>query len=83
MERGLAIDVNADAAALRVVEALAKALPDLRIVINHCAGAKFTGQPPDEAWSDGVWRCATNASVFMKVSALAGADWKERRERSG
>jgi L-fuconolactonase len=59
MERGLAIDV------------LAKALPDLRIVINHCAGAKFTAQPPDGAWSDGVRRCAANANVFMKVSALA------------
>ena len=71
MERGLAIDVNVDAAALRVIEALAKALPDLHIVINHCAGAKFTAQPPDGAWSDGVRRCAANANVFMKVSALA------------
>ena len=56
---------------MRVIEALAKAMPDLRIIINHCAGAKFTGQPPDEAWSDGVRRCAANANVFMKVSALA------------
>ena len=69
-DRDLAVDVMTDAARLPLVVELAKALPALRIVINHCAGAKFDGQPPPAAWRDGIRACAPHLNIFMKVSSL-------------
>ena len=69
-ERDLALDVMADAARLQLVVALAEAMPALRIVINHCAGARFDGQPPPDEWRDGIRACAPHKNIFMKVSAL-------------
>ena len=69
-ERDLALDVMTDATRLPIIVALAAAMPTLRIVINHCAGARFDGQSPPAAWREGIRACAPLANVFMKVSAL-------------
>jgi L-fuconolactonase len=50
------------------VAALAEAVPDLRIVIDHLGGAK--GEKVDPAWEAGVRKLAAHRNVFMKVSSL-------------
>jgi L-fuconolactonase len=50
------------------VAALAQAVPELRIIIDHLGGAK--GEKVDPAWEAGVRKLASHRNVFMKVSSL-------------
>jgi L-fuconolactonase len=68
--RGLCLDVPSTAAWITPAERLAHAVPDLRLVINHVAGATVTGGPPDAAWLRLVDGLARHPQVFMKVSGL-------------
>ncbi len=61
------------------VARLAKAIPDLRIVINHCANLRIDGRRPPQSWTDGMRRCAESPRVYCKVSALVeGAGTREK-----
>lgn len=66
---GLQLDLNGSNAMLPHALALAEAVPDLRIVINHLGGS---GDPTKlkEGWKEGISRLAERPNVFMKVSAL-------------
>lgn len=68
--RGLSLDVNGDVSSLPAVAAVAAALPQLRIVINHVANVRIDGGPPPAAWLTGMDRAAGRANVFCKVSGL-------------
>jgi predicted TIM-barrel fold metal-dependent hydrolase len=50
------------------VAALAAAVPDLRIVVDHLGGAK--GEKVDPAWEAGIRKLAAHPNVFMKLSSL-------------
>jgi L-fuconolactonase len=50
------------------VEALAKAVPDLRIIIDHLGGAK--GKIPAPAWTAGMQGLATHKNVYVKLSSF-------------
>ena len=50
--------------------AIAAAVPDLRIVINHAAGRPIDGAAPDSAWVSGIKALAQHKNVFMKISGL-------------
>ena len=50
------------------VLALAQAVPDLRIIIDHLAGAK--GETPAPEWVADVQRLATHKNVFIKFSSF-------------
>ncbi|MDC0682765.1 MULTISPECIES: amidohydrolase family protein [Sorangium] len=50
------------------VEALATAVPKLRIIIDHLAGAK--GPTPDPAWVDAVQRLAKHPNIYIKFSSF-------------
>ena len=58
MEHLVARDLNLDAlvgpADLAQVVELARRLPELRIVINHCGGVGADGGDPDPAWLDAI-----------------------------
>ncbi len=69
-EAGLALDVLGSPEQLPQMARLAAALPDLRIVIDHCANVRIDGQAPPEAWRAGLAACARHPNVFMKVSGL-------------
>jgi len=56
--------------------ALAKRIPQLRIVINHVANVLINGQAPDPAWIEGMRKAAENPNVYCKVSGLASATRK-------
>ena len=68
--RDLALDVLVGPEQLDVVRRLAAAVPDLRIVVDHCANVRIDGRPPPEAWVTGIGRLASHRNVYMKVSGL-------------
>jgi L-fucono-1,5-lactonase len=69
-ERNLTLDVLTAPDQLGAVAKLAAAVPDLRIVIDHCANVRVDGQPPPVAWLEGLRACSPYRNVFMKVSGL-------------
>ena len=69
-DRNLSLDVNVGTDGLPSIAAIARALPDLRIVINHCANVRIDGQAPPAPWLAGLSACAAHRNVFMKGSGL-------------
>lgn len=68
--RDLTLDVLVGPDRLGLVAQLAEAVPDLRIVIDHCANVRVDGAAPPAAWREGLQACARHPQVFMKVSGL-------------
>lgn len=72
-KHGLSLDFlakNDSLKSVRDVDGLARAVPKLRIVVNHVAGKKIDGTKPDAAWVRAVERLAKNPNVYCKVSGL-------------
>ena len=65
-----ALDVIVQPDQLPTLARLAAAVPDLRIVIDHCAGVRVDGKLPAETWVRGIEAVAHHPNVFMKVSGL-------------
>lgn len=55
---------------LEEVDQIAQRLPDLKILINHAAGARIDGQPVDAEWAQDLAKVAKNSNVHCKVSGL-------------
>jgi predicted TIM-barrel fold metal-dependent hydrolase len=70
VNQNLELDVNGGPEMPAQVAALASKLPELRIVINHCANVRIDGQEPPPKWREGMAAAARHARVFCKVSAL-------------
>jgi L-fuconolactonase len=68
--RDLALDVNGNVASLPAVAAVARAVPRLRIVIDHVANVAIDGKAPPGDWLSGMRAAAAQPSVFCKVSGL-------------
>jgi predicted TIM-barrel fold metal-dependent hydrolase len=68
--RDLELDVNGGPGMLPSVASLAAKLPELRIVINHCANVKIDGKEPPAEWAKGMRDCAAARNVACKVSGL-------------
>jgi L-fuconolactonase len=69
-ERDLALDVLVGPEQLDVVSRLATAVPDLRMVVDHCANVRIDGRPPPEVWVAGMRGLTRHRNVHMKVSGL-------------
>jgi L-fuconolactonase len=69
-DAGLALDVPSQPDALAQTVRLARAVPGLRLVVNHVAGARIDGSAPAPAWLQLIRDCAAQPTVFMKVSGL-------------
>jgi|688.fasta_scaffold73055_4 predicted TIM-barrel fold metal-dependent hydrolase len=71
VDHDLELDVNgAGVGVAPKVAALARAVPDLRIVINHCANIGVNGKEPPAGYREGMAEAAGCAKVYCKVSAL-------------
>lgn len=70
-EKELALDLLINPDALRNVPALVEHIPTMRVVINHIAGVRVDGNPPDEAWVSAIQEVARYPNVYCKVSGLA------------
>ena len=68
--RNLQLDVLMGPDLLPQVSELARRLPELRIVINHCGSVGTDGGDPDSEWLEAIERVAEQPQVFMKVSAI-------------
>lgn len=76
-DRGLSVDVLGGPDQLPKIAALARAVPDLQIVINHCAGVHIDGGTLDHAWVGGIRLAAFQRNVSMKASGLAEGTGRE------
>lgn len=74
------LDVNGGPAMPADVARLAKALPELRIVINHAANLPIDGKPVPDAWRTGMKAAAEGKRVVCKVSALVEATRKTNKD---
>jgi predicted TIM-barrel fold metal-dependent hydrolase len=63
-DRDLELDINGGPDLPADVARLADRLPNLRIVINHCANVKIDGKEPPAAWQRGMRSAAKHAAVF-------------------
>ncbi len=69
-DANLALDVLTGPDKLSEIARLATAVPELRIIIDHCANVRVDGKAPPASWQDGLRECAARPNVFMKVSGL-------------
>lgn len=69
-ESGRELDVNGGPSLLPLVDRLAAAVPNLRIVINHLANVRIDGAKIPEDWLRDLRAVARHPHVFLKVSAL-------------
>lgn len=70
VEHDLELDVNGGPQMPADVARLARAVPDLRITINHAANLKIDGKAVPEDWLSGMRAAAAGERVYCKVSAL-------------
>ncbi len=70
-EKELTLDLLINPDALRNVPALVEHTPTMRVVINHIAGVRVDGNPPDAAWVSAIQEVARYPNVYCKVSGLA------------
>jgi predicted TIM-barrel fold metal-dependent hydrolase len=68
-DAGRSLDLNGPREYLRAVPALARAVPKLRIILDHVGGAGDPRELPD-AWRAGMQSAAENENVHCKVSGL-------------
>ncbi len=72
--RGLALDLGAGAARLAIVPALAREVPDVRMVINHLGGPVIrAGEEPSAEWRRAIRAAAVHPNVAMKISGFVEA----------
>jgi L-fuconolactonase len=62
-------DINGGPA-LEAADRLAARLPQMRVILEHMAGARIVDGTPDAAWADGLARAAARPNVWLKVSNL-------------
>lgn len=71
LDKDLELDVLLGPPALADAAALADALPNLRIVLNHVGAVRIDGNAPDPVWVAGMKLAAAHPHVFCKVSSLS------------
>ena len=77
---GLRLDALVTPRHLGVVDRLARRLPELPIVVDHCAKPTFDGTDPGEDWRTGMHTLGAHPQVACKLSGLAnefGPGWSE------
>lgn len=55
---------------IEIIDRVARAIPNLRIVVNHCLGYDFDGKRPSHEWISAVKQLAENSNVTCKISGL-------------
>ena len=70
-EKNLTLDLLIGPELLSAIPALVEHTPAMRVVINHIAGVRVDGNPPDAAWVDAINEVARYPNIYCKVSGLA------------
>ncbi len=71
-EKGKSVDFLVDQYSLKDVDAIARKLPKLRIILDHFGNIRLSDKPLDPQWVEDFRTVAKNPNVFCKVSALYG-----------
>ena len=69
-DMGQTLDVLMFQYSIEDVDMVAKRLPNLKILMNHVAGADIEGKPADPEWVAAVQQVAKNPNVYCKISGL-------------
>ena len=72
-ENGLTMDYLTNGGGIpgiETIDGVARKIPNLRIVVNHCLGYDFDGKPPRQEWIAAVKKLAENKNVSCKISGL-------------
>ena len=69
-DMGQTLDVLMFQYSIEDVDMVAKRLPNLKILMNHVAGADIEGKPADPKWVAAVQQVAKNPNVYCKISGL-------------
>lgn len=72
-EHGLTMDYLTNGGGIpgiETIDGVARKIPNLRIVVNHCLGYNFDGKPPQQEWIAAVEKLAKNKNVHCKISGL-------------
>jgi L-fuconolactonase len=78
---GLTLEFNLPQYPMADVAAFARAHPDLRIVINHLAGARLRDGKIPQVWADGLTSFRDLANVSCKLSAFYHASGEKPAPR--
>lgn len=69
-KEGLVVDLLINPSQAPDVVQLAREFPKMKIVINHCFGARMQNGKVDDAWALAVKVCAVFPNVHMKISSI-------------
>ena len=69
--KALTLDLLINPEALSILPTLVEHTPEMRIVINHIAGARISEAPPDSGWVSAIREVARYPNIYCKVSGLA------------
>ena len=69
--KALTLDLLINPEALSILPTLVEHTPEIRIVINHIAGARISEAPPDLGWVSAIREVARYPNIYCKVSGLA------------
>jgi L-fuconolactonase len=78
-KRGLTLDIISRGTGMNeknpkaAVVAVATAFPNIRIIIDHMAGAKIASATPDPRWMTDIASLASHPNVYVKMSAFFDA----------
>jgi L-fuconolactonase len=78
---GKSVDFLIGAYSLKDVEAIARRMPGLRIILDHFGNIRLDGMPLDPAWVAEFRAVAKHPNVYCKVSALYGRVEKQPAPR--
>jgi L-fuconolactonase len=76
-ECDLSLDVLVNSPQFLEVAALAREIPNLRIVVNHTGHGPINGEAPDAAWTQGIRELSSYENVYLKVSAVMEQSTKQ------
>ena len=74
----LSLDTNGGVGSLAAVADLARAVPRLRIIVDHVANVRIDGAAPPADWLEGMRAVGDQPNVFCKVSGLVEGSGRRR-----
>jgi L-fuconolactonase len=80
-DKGRAVEFLPGEYRLEEIADIARRLPELRIILDHCGGVKLDGSPLDAKWVAALRAAAQQKNVYCKVSALYGRVEKQPAPR--
>ena len=69
-DKDMTLDLLVGHASLEMIDQIATKIPNLRIVVNHCAGYSADGKPVKPEWKKQIQAVARHKNVYCKFSGM-------------